>query len=135
MLKGNLITGATPKEIIAAALRGVKGGAGRLNPRCAKSVPRQANAARQSLDRVDTNQPLNWAFQDAMAPCETRCTVGLGFTHQRRDGWDAPSTAAATITKPLLILYQAAPHLARHSATKSTNSVNAQTNSIHPADL
>ena len=62
---------------------GVKGAAGRLNPRCAKSVPRQANAARQSLDRVDTNQPLNWAFQDAMAPCETRSTVGLGFKHQR----------------------------------------------------
>jgi hypothetical protein len=29
------------------------------------------------------NQPLNWAFQNAMAPCETRWTVGFGFTHQR----------------------------------------------------
>jgi hypothetical protein len=36
---------------------------------CAKSVPRRANTARQSVDRVDTNQPLNWAFQNAMAPC------------------------------------------------------------------
>ena len=32
---------------------------------------------------MDTNQPLNWAFQDAMAPCETRWTVGLEFTHQQ----------------------------------------------------
>jgi hypothetical protein len=52
-----------------------------------------------------------------------------------RDGWDTPSTGAATLTKPPLILYQAAPHLARHSATKPANSINAQINSIHPADL
>jgi hypothetical protein len=35
------------------------------------------------MDRVDTNQPLNWAFEDAMGPRETRWTVGFGFTHQR----------------------------------------------------
>jgi Zn-finger nucleic acid-binding protein len=51
--------------------------------RCAKSVPRRANTARRSVDRVDTNQPLNWAFQDAIAPRETPSTVGIGFTHQR----------------------------------------------------
>jgi hypothetical protein len=37
----------------------------------------------KSVDNVDTSEPLNWAFQDAMAPRETRWTVGLGFTHQR----------------------------------------------------
>jgi hypothetical protein len=34
--------------------------------------------------RRDTNHPLTWAFEDAMAPRETRWTVGLGFAHQRR---------------------------------------------------
>jgi hypothetical protein len=35
------------------------------------------------VDTVDTNQPLSWAFQDAVAPRETLWTLGLGFTHQR----------------------------------------------------
>src|ERR1700747_448193 len=49
---------------------------------CAKSVPSRADTTRQSMDRVDTNNPLNWAFQDA-TPCETRWTVGRRFTRQR----------------------------------------------------
>lgn len=44
---------------------------------------RWADTARQSVDSVDTNQPLSWAFHDAMAPCLTRWTARLGFTHQR----------------------------------------------------
>ena len=48
----------------------------------------------------DTNQPLNWVFQDAMAPCETRWTVGLGFTHQRAAVRYRPRPLALTDVKP-----------------------------------
>jgi predicted HD phosphohydrolase len=52
-------------------------------PRCAKSVPRRAKTARHSVDTADTNEPLTCAFEDAIAPRETRWIVRLGFTHQR----------------------------------------------------
>ena len=40
------------------------------------------------MDRVDTNHPLSWASQDAMAPSETRWTVWLGFTQTSRRRFD-----------------------------------------------
>ena len=45
------------------------------------------------------------------------------------------AAGAAIITKPPLILYEAAPRVARRSAAQPTNRVNAQINSIHPAEL
>ena len=53
------------------------------SPRCAKSVPRQAETVRHSVDTVDMSEPLTWAFEDPTAPRETRWTGWPGFTHQR----------------------------------------------------
>ena len=35
------------------------------NPRCAKSVPRQATTAHHTVDGVDTNRPPSWTYRDA----------------------------------------------------------------------
>jgi hypothetical protein len=42
------------------------------NPRCAKSVPRRAETARDSVDAAGIKQPLSWAFADTMGPDEAR---------------------------------------------------------------
>jgi len=54
------------------------------------------------MDRVDTNQPLNWALQDAMAPCETRWTVGLGFVHYYVGAQGLKRATAETINSVLV---------------------------------
>ena len=42
------------------------------NPRCAKSVPRQADTARHSADMAKTKYQLSWAFVDTVALGKTR---------------------------------------------------------------
>jgi len=55
-----------PKGVLAGVVS-----PGDQNPRCAKSVPRQADTARHGGDRAEIKQPLSWAFADTVALCAT----------------------------------------------------------------